>query len=67
MYQPPTIYSGEKQISLDVLKQTHAPLVILGQLQQEALEEVVRGANEAGDYLDPNSVIVRIVVAGRAL
>ena len=67
MYQPPTIYGGSKTILLDTLKRTHAPLVILGQLQQEALEEVVRGANEAGDYLDPNSITVRITVEARAL
>lgn len=65
MYVPPTIYGSTRVLSGDQLKRMQVDGLAMA--HQQALEEVVAGANAAGDMLDPNSVLIKVTVEARAL
>lgn len=65
MYDRPMIYDGTRAASGDQIKAANFNL--LAQMHDDALKDLVAQANANGDYLDPNSIQVRITVSARAL
>lgn len=65
MYQSPIHYDATKQLSSDEVRSTKGQALAIA--YNEALKEVTEAANKGEDYLDPNSIRVRITVTGRAL
>lgn len=65
MYQSPTIYDGTVRLSADEVRGENAGRLLVA--YNEALDEMVAQANANEEYLDPNSVQVRITVSARAL
>lgn len=62
-----TIYAGEQRITGDQLKASYNAPLTLGHLHDTALAQLIAKANEEGDYLDPNSVMVTVRVEARSL
>lgn len=65
MYEPPMVYTEGREVDGDALKAMGTTL--LTECYNVALKGVVSAANAKGDYLDPNSITVKVIVEARAL
>lgn len=65
MYEPPVIYEVSRETTAEAIK--HAQIDMLAAMFNTALKEVAHSANQVGDYLDPNSLVVCVTVKARAL
>lgn len=65
MYERPMIYDNRVILSGDEIAASEGASLPVA--YNHALHEVIEAANAAGDYLDPNSVRVQVIVSARAL
>jgi hypothetical protein len=65
MYTPPVIYQCARALTREMLRSDANEK--LGWTYDATVAEMVQAANKVGDEIDPDTIIVRIVVEGRAL